>query len=105
MPVFIQLQITFPDKAEAETLAGKLLEQKRIACAQIIGPVASFYWWRGNPESDEEYLMLAKTRADWFASISAIVEKEHSYECPQIVAVPLSCISVPYEKWLTEQLS
>ena len=101
----IQLQITWPKRQEAADAARCLVNRGLAACAQIAGPIESIYRWKGETCSDKEWLLLLKTSLEKFPVIQEEISKIHPYECPQIVALPLECISEPYQKWLYEQLS
>lgn len=101
---FIQLQITFPNAEEAETVAAFLVDEKWAACAQIVGKISSVYRWRGAVESATETLLLAKTRAALFERVAAEIKRRHSYETPQIVAVPLDFIASDYADWLDAEI-
>ena len=103
-PKFVQLQITFPNEEEARAIAETLVERRLVACAQILGPIESRYVWRGVVNVDSERLMLAKTRESLFQRVADVVENAHSYECPQIVAIAIDCVSPKYESWLEEQI-
>ena len=103
MSHFIQLQITFPNQAEAENLAQRLIEHRKVACVQIVGPIQSFYRWQEKLHCDQEYLLLAKTKSLYFYELSGFINEAHSYECPQIIALPIENISQNYENWLESQ--
>ncbi len=103
MADFIQIQMTFPNEQEAQKASAMLVQQHYVACAQIIGPIESVYHWQGNMEKSREWLVLAKTRATQFNAIVDVVTATHSYECPQIVGVPLTSISPAYRAWLQEE--
>lgn len=101
---FIQLQITYPQKQEAMEAARYLTESGLVACAQVTGPIESFYRWQGNLHNDREWLLLAKTDLDYFSKVKVAITKKHSYECPQIIALPIQSLSESYQDWLEEQL-
>ncbi|MDO5566800.1 MAG: divalent-cation tolerance protein CutA [Planctomycetia bacterium] len=103
MSDFIQIQITFPDEREAQNTSTMLVQQHFVACAQITGPIESVYHWQGKLEKSREWLVLAKCRATQFNAIVKTVAAAHSYECPQIVGVPLVNISPAYRAWLEEE--
>lgn len=103
MSDFIQIQITFPDEQEAQAVSTLLVQEHLVACAQIVGPIESVYHWQGKLEKSREWLLLAKTRATQFSSIVDKVTAIHSYECPQIVGVPLIKCSPKYGFWLEEE--
>lgn len=101
---FCQLQITFGTREEAEKCAKKLVERYLVACAQVVGPISSYYHWNENLETASEWLLLAKTRSCVFDEVQEAVLAGHSYEVPQIVALPIVDFSPDYLKWLKEQI-
>ena len=103
MNTYIQVQITFPTEESAMLAAQKLVRCRLAACAQILGKIRSVYVWKGICESNDEILLLAKTRADLFDRLVEEVRDGHPYECPQIVAVPIVAANADYLAWLDEQ--
>jgi len=103
MSGYLQVFVTVEKREEAERIAGRLLEERLAACVQIIGPVRSTYWWRGNIESSEEWLCLLKTREDLYDDLEETVRNIHSYEVPEILALPIVKGNPDYLKWLTEE--
>ena len=97
---YILVLVTTSSKQEAEKIAQNLLEAKLIACANIIGPVSSHFHWDGKVEQAEEFLVLMKSRSDLFEKISETVGKLHSYEVPEIIALPIVAGSKAYLDWL-----
>ncbi|MEM3577265.1 MAG: divalent-cation tolerance protein CutA [Candidatus Bathyarchaeia archaeon] len=96
--------VTAASRAEAEKIAHFLLEERLIACANIIGPAHSFYWWRGKIESAEEHVIIMKTRKSLFNKLSEKVKTIHSYQVPETIAIPIVKGFKPYMKWLEESL-
>lgn len=94
--------MTASDRTEAETLARLLVEQKLAACVQILPEITSFYFWQDEILQDKEILLLAKTVAENFAALEKTVRENHSYEVPEIIAVPADKVSAPYLQWLRE---
>ena len=92
--------MTAPKREEAERLAEILVNERLAACVQILPEITSFYRWQGKIERDAEVLILAKTTFDKCAELEKIVRENHSYEVPEIVAVPIEAVSAPYLKWL-----
>jgi len=92
--------VTTPNREEAEKIAHGLLDEKLIACANIVGPATSFFWWSGKVERAEEYILLMKSRLDLFEQLLEKVKSLHSYEVPEIIAVPIVKGSNAYLKWL-----
>ncbi len=97
--------VTTASKKEAEEISQHLLEQKLIACANIIGPMISHFHWSGKIERAEEFLILMKSRLDLFEKISAEVKELHSYELPEVLALPILAGSDSYLKWLNSSLA
>jgi periplasmic divalent cation tolerance protein len=97
---YVIVVVTTASKQEAETIAQSLVEAKLIACANILGPVSSHFHWSGKIERAEEYLVLMKSRVDLFGELSEKVKSLHSYEVPEIVALPITEGSKAYFDWL-----
>ena len=96
--------ITTPNREEAARLADLLVGARLAACVQILPEMESIYRWEGKIERQAEILMLVKSTRDKFNQLEREVRAIHSYETPEIVAVPVSEISEPYLKWLVESL-
>ncbi len=97
---YIVVMVTTATKKEAEKIARSLLEARLIACANILGPVASHFHWSGKIESAEEYMMLMKTKSGVFEAVAEKVRSLHSYEVPEIIALPIVKGSKAYVDWL-----
>jgi periplasmic divalent cation tolerance protein len=97
---FIIVYVTTTNKAEAEKIAQTLLTKRLIACVNIVGPVSSYFYWNGKIDSAEEFLMIMKSRVDLFGVLEECVRGLHSYEVPEIVAVPIVEGSKAYFDWL-----
>jgi periplasmic divalent cation tolerance protein len=102
---YIIVMVTAANKQEAECIVQKLLDAKLIACANIIGPVQSFFRWSGKAEKAEEYLVLMKSRRDLFEKLAEAVKALHSYEVPEILALPVVEGSKAYLDWLESCLT
>lgn len=104
MAEYIQVVTTVPSKEEGEKIALELVKQRFAGCVQILGPITSFYWWQGKIERSQEWLCVAKTERKLFAKVEEIIKTLHSYEVPEILAIPVVAGSESYLKWLQEQL-
>ena len=104
MTEYIQISTTTETEQQARTIAEALVQRRLAACVQIAGPMRSIYRWQGAVEQAEEWLCTAKSRATLFGKVEAAIVELHSYECPEIIAVPIIDGSAPYLKWLGEQI-
>ncbi|HEX8395895.1 MAG TPA: divalent-cation tolerance protein CutA [Pyrinomonadaceae bacterium] len=96
--------MTAPKREEAERLAEIIINERLAACVQILPEITSFYHWQGKIERDLEVLMLAKTTIDKFPELEKTVRENHSYEVPEIIAVPAEAVSAPYFNWLIKEI-
>ncbi|MBX3427371.1 MAG: divalent-cation tolerance protein CutA [Pirellulales bacterium] len=95
---------TAPSAAEADAIAAALVERRLAACVQIVGPVASVYRWQGRVERAEERLLVVKTTAAAYPQVEAAIRELHSYQCPEIVALPIVAGSDDYLGWLRGEI-
>jgi periplasmic divalent cation tolerance protein len=92
-------------RKEARKIARALVAQRLAACVNEIGvPVGSTYRWRGKVESAKEFLLLVKTSKRRFAAVRDAVRKLHSYEVPEIIALPIAAGSRAYLDWIAESV-
>lgn len=98
----IVVYVTTSNEDEAAKIARALVESKLAACVNIIKDIRSIYRWRGKTEDDSEVLMIIKTRENLFDSLKVEVQKLHSYDVPEIIALPISHGSEDYLKWIKE---
>ena len=97
--------MTAANREEAARLADKLVEARLAACVQILPEMESVYRWQGQIERQQEVLLIAKTTLARFDELEKEVRALHSYETPEIVAIPLANGSKPYLKWLKESVA
>ncbi len=93
---------THPDPAQAEVLAGRLVEEGLAACVNILPGLTSVYRWQGKLQSDAENLLLIKTRDSLFEALQARIQGLHPYELPEIIAVSVSQGLPSYLAWIVE---
>lgn len=96
----IAVFITAPNGEEAARLVEMLVEKHLAACVQILPGIESVYRWKGRVERQREVLLLAKTTASKFEELEREVRAIHSYETPEIVALPIVAGSARYLQWL-----
>ena len=100
---YLQVQTTTDSRAEAMELARSAVEARLAACGQVAGPVASMYWWDEGLERAEEWFVFLKLPADRFDELAAFLTERHSYDEPEIVAIPIVAGSAAYLGWLREE--
>jgi periplasmic divalent cation tolerance protein len=97
---FVVVLVTAGSSEEAERIAAALVEDGLAACVNIVGPIRSVYRWRGAVERAEEHLLVIKARRASFAALSARVHELHSYDTPEVVALPITAAAEAYLAWL-----
>jgi periplasmic divalent cation tolerance protein len=97
---YIIVLMTASNKEEAIKIVRILLEEKLVACANMIEAVSSFYWWKGTIEEDKEVLVIMKSHKNLFQKISSRIIKLHSYDVPEILAIPIVDGSSSYLDWM-----
>jgi periplasmic divalent cation tolerance protein len=94
-----------PDREAALALANTLIEQKLAACVNVLGECTSVYRWQGAVENAGEVPLLIKTTASRYAELEAAIREQHSYELPEIIAVPLARGLPEYLQWVAAEVS
>ena len=98
--------ITTTDSAEAaEELGRGIVEARLGACVQIVGPIRSIYRWEGDVQNDQEWQCWVKTSIDRLDALTEHIKKNHSYDTPEVVALPIVGGSDDYLSWVTEETS
>jgi periplasmic divalent cation tolerance protein len=100
----IVILCTCDKESEAETLARTLVEARLAACVNLLPRVRSIYRWKGAVETAEEWLLVIKTSRSLFRDVQSAVEKAHSYEIPELLALPLVDGSADYLNWMSQSL-
>jgi periplasmic divalent cation tolerance protein len=98
----VVIMTTAGSREEARRLARGLVEGRLAACVQMV-PVESVYEWDGEVREDAEILLLAKTRRDRYADVETHLRAHHSYDIPEIVAVPVEAGLAAYLGWVDRQ--
>jgi periplasmic divalent cation tolerance protein len=103
MEKYIIVFVTFPNAEEAKDLVIKLLKARLIACANISSQMESFFLWNGQINSETEVLVYMKTKKKTFNELADWIKTHHSYDVPEIIALPILMGSREYFKWIEEE--
>lgn len=101
---YVIIFVACSSKAEAESVADSLLGKRIVACANIIGKIESKFWWHGRIDKAREVLAIFKTTGKNFKAVEKEVKKLHSYEVPEIVAIPIVALSGDYSDWIRDSV-
>ncbi len=102
---WILVLTTTSNHEEAEKIARKLLEEKLAACINIIDNVDSLFWWKNKIDRAKESLMIIKSRVEKLGKVIKIIRENHSYEVPEIIALPILAGSPDYLSWIDETVN
>ncbi len=94
--------VTAANKKEAKMIASALIKEKLAACVNIIEKVHSLFRWQGKVDMACETLLIVKTRKTLLDKLIKKVKSLHSYEVPEIIALPIICGDKKYLKWINE---
>lgn len=95
--------VTAGSEDEAEKIARTLVEERLAACVNIINPIRSIYRWEGKVQDDREWLLVIKTQQGHFAAIEERVKTLHSYQVPEVIALPIVDGSEKYLRWVKDE--
>ena len=93
---------TLPDRSSAEALARELVETRLAACVNILSPCRSVYRWHEAIETAEEVPLLTKTSSERYAALAAAIRRQHPYELPEIIALPVVDGLPDYLAWVAD---
>ncbi|HSV08843.1 MAG TPA: divalent-cation tolerance protein CutA [Candidatus Binatus sp.] len=99
---FVVVLVTAGSSEEAARIGQALVAERLAACANVVGPIRSIYRWQGAIEDTAEHLLLLKARARDAAAVDERVRALHSYEVPEVLALPIRAGSAAYLAWLAE---
>ena len=102
--MYIVIFITAANKKEAHRLAQQLIKHKLAACVNIADKIESFFWWQGKVDRAKEALLIIKSKKSRLTKIIKLVKSMHSYEVPEVIALPIISGDKPYLDWIDESL-
>jgi len=101
---YIIVLVTAADDDEARLIAKVLLEQKKAACVNIMSGIVSLFWWQDKIDQASESLLVIKTGRSLLDEVVALVKEMHSYENPEIIALPVAGGSSRYLDWIDKEV-
>lgn len=102
-PQFCTVAVTFDNDDDAAKVAKTIIEERLAACAQTEGPITSTYWWEGKVETDQEWRVDFKTTTALLGKLTARVVELHSYDVPQVIALPIVGGLDAYLQWIEDE--
>lgn len=99
----IVIFVTASSTDEARKIGQTLVEEDRVACCNIVQSVESIFKWEGKLQVEREVLIICKTREDLFDTVEKRIKQLHSYQVPEIIAVPITQGSKGYLDWVTKE--
>lgn len=96
--------VTASNKKETHKIAHELVKSKLCACVNIIGNVESVFWWQGKIDTAKEALLIIKSKRSKLNQIIKLIKSLHSYEVPEIIALPIIAGEKKYLSWLDDSV-
>ncbi|QSB15623.1 divalent-cation tolerance protein CutA [Natronosporangium hydrolyticum] len=100
-----QVVTTIDSKDAADDLARAAVQARAAACAQVIGPISSSYWWEGSVQTEQEWQVVFKTTQRAYGSLEEYIRAHHSYDVPEILCLPVTAGHRPYLEWLDHEVA
>lgn len=94
---------TVPNEFNANLIATTLIEENIAACVNILPSVTSVYKWEGIVQTDNEMLLIIKTREEKFEEAEKKIKELHEYSVPEIIALPIIKGSEEYQRWIVKE--
>jgi len=101
---YVVVLITAKDAEEAQKISNALLKRRQAACVNIVPQVDSAFWWKDKLDSAKESLLIVKTKASLLPDIIKSVKKLHSYDVPEIIALPIVGGNQEFLDWLDREV-
>ena len=100
----VVLFITTATAEEAQRISKVLLEQRKAACVNIVPRVSSLFWWQDKLDSAQENLLIVKTKTSLLNELVRLVKEIHSYDVPEIIALPIVGGNQDYLEWIGKEV-
>lgn len=105
MQEHLVVYVTCKSREEAHNIAENLVEKHLVACGNIVPLIESVFFWEGNLQIEEEVLLILKTRQSAWEELEHEVRRLHSYDLPEIIALPIAMGSRDYLKWIDHEVT
>jgi periplasmic divalent cation tolerance protein len=92
--------VTVPTRADGERIGEALVGERLAACVNVLGPVRSIYRWQGEVCRDDEHVLMIKCTRARYAALEARVKALHTYDVPEVIALPIEMGSAAYLAWI-----
>lgn len=99
----VQVETTVAGAEAAAVLAETLVRRRLAACAHVAGPIRSTYWWEGAVRTEDEYVVVLKTRSALAGDLEAAIVELHEYDVPAVVVVEVVGGARPYLEWIAAE--
>jgi periplasmic divalent cation tolerance protein len=103
MTEYVQVLTTVDSEEDGLQLGRGIVGARLAACAQIVGPIRSLYWWDGVVQDSREWQLLLKTTAGRLPALEAHIKANHSYDTPEIIVTAIAGGSAEYLNWVSEE--
>jgi len=102
---YVVVFITTGNAVEAQRIAQALVSERKAACVNIMPQVHSRFWWKGKIDSADESLLIVKTKASLLEALIKLVKENHSYDIPEVIALPIIGGNQDYLRWIDDVLA
>lgn len=103
MAGYQQVSTTVDTRSAAVELTGSAVRARLAACGQVVGPITSSYWWDGEVQSAEEWLVLFKTTEDRAKALVEHLRSTHPYDVPEVICTPITAGNPAYLTWIDQE--
>ena len=100
---YIQVFTTTDKNEDAKRIAKEVVEKRLVACAQIVGPISSTFWWDGKVDEEQEWLLIMKTRKALYDELEKAIKNVHPYDVPEIIAQDIINGNRDYLDWIDRE--
>ena len=101
----VMVYVTAGSRAEAAKIGRTIVEERLAACANVVPEIASYYWWEGAVQEDNEASLILKTRLELVENVISRVKELHSYDCPCVVSFSIADGNKDFLNWIIKETS